>query len=80
MTVRELYNWCKAYRHKEAEVYLVKDWEKVDEDGNLTDLYRLSEIINQCVIIDAGMDFIDKYEALLVVEENPAIPTINHES
>ena len=80
MTVRELYNWCKACRHKEAEVYLVKDWEKVDEDRNLTDLYRLSDITTQCVIIEAGLDFIDKYEALLVVEEKPAIPTINHES
>ena len=80
MTVRELYNWCKAFRHKDAEVFLVKDWGQVDENSNLTDLYRLSEITTQCVIIEAGMDLIAKYEALLVVEENPAIPTINYES
>ena len=47
MTVKDLYNWCKACRHKEAEVYLVKDWEEVDEDGNLNDLYRLRDIINE---------------------------------
>ena len=80
MTVRELYNWCKAFRHKDAEVFLVKDWGQVDENRNLTDLYRLRDISYQCVVIDAGMDFIDQYEALLDVEENPAIPTINHES
>ncbi len=33
MTVKELYDWCRAYRHKDAEVYLVKDWEQIDESG-----------------------------------------------
>ena len=61
MTVKDLYNWCKACRHKEAEVYLVKDWEEVDEDGNLNDLYRLRDITTQVVIVDEGMSFKDVY-------------------
>lgn len=72
MTVRELYNWCKACRHKEAEVYLVKDWEQVDEDGNLTDLYRLDNVSEQVVIVDDGMDFADIHEVLLCFEEKRA--------
>lgn len=66
MTVRELYNWCKACRHKDAEVYLVKDWEEVDEEGCLTDLYRLRDISTQIVIVDEGLNgFRDEYEVLL---------------
>jgi hypothetical protein len=65
MTVRDLYNWCKACRHKDAEVYLVKDWEEVDEEGCLTDLYRLRDISTQIVIVDEGMDYRDVYEVLL---------------
>ena len=77
MTVRELYNWCKACRHKEAEVYLVKDWEQVDEDGNLTDLYRLDDVVTQTVIVDYGMDFVDVTEVLLSFEEQRAEPTVH---
>lgn len=69
MTVRELYNWCKAYRYKDAEVYLVKDWEKFDEQGCLTDLYSLKDVLDQMVVLEYGMDFIDKHEVLLEVEE-----------
>ena len=72
MTVRELYNWCKACKHKEAEVYLVKDWEQVDENGVLTDLYRLKDIITQVEVIDDGLDFTDVHEVLLEVEEERA--------
>ncbi len=72
MTVRELYNWCKACKHKEAEVYLVKDWGQVDENGVLTDLYRLKDIITQVEVIDDGLDFTDVHEALLEVEEERA--------
>ena len=72
MTVRELYNWCKACRHKEAEVYLVKDWEQLDEDNNLTDLYRLDNVSEQVVIVDDGMDFTDIHEVLLCFEEKRA--------
>ena len=77
MTVRELYNWCKAFKHKDAEVYLVKDWEQVDEEGYLTDLYRLNDMTYQCVVVDMGMDFENCYEALLEVSEEQARATIN---
>jgi len=65
MTVRELYNWCKACRHKEAKVYLCKDWEQIDEDGNLTDLYELDGIFTQTAIVDDGLDFTDIDEVIL---------------
>ena len=77
MTVRELYNWCKAFKYKDAEVYLVKDWEQVDEGGNLNDLYRLNDITYQCVVVDMGMDFENVYEALLEVSDEQARATIN---
>lgn len=72
MTVQELYNWCKACRHKDAEVYLVKDWEQTDEQGNLSDLYRLRDIAEQVVTIDTGLDFEDEHEVLLDFEEERA--------
>lgn len=72
MTVRELYNWCKAYKHKDAEVYLVKDWGQTDEEGNLTDLYRLTNIADQMVIIDNGMDFEEEHEVILDFESERA--------
>ena len=72
MTVRELYNWCKACRNKEAEVYMVKDWDQVDENGTLTDLYRLKDISTQYIILDDGLDFVDVPEVLLEFEEERA--------
>lgn len=72
MTVKDLYNWCKAYRYKDAKVYLVKDWEQCDEDGNLTDLYELDDVCDQTCIIDEGMDFKDVHEVLLVFKNEKA--------
>lgn len=72
MTVRELYNWCKACRHKEAEVYLCKDWEQLDEDGNMTDLYKLRDITTQTMIVDDGLDYVDMTEVILDFEEERA--------
>lgn len=77
MTVRELYNWCKAYRYKDAEVYLVKDWNQVDEQGCLTDLYRLDGICDQVVVEDTGMDFKDTHEVILEFETEQATYFIN---
>ena len=79
MTVQDLYNWCKAFRHKEAEVYLVKDWKEVDEDGNLNDLYRLRDITTQVVIVDDGFDFKDVYEVLLDVDPERAHAEIHRD-
>lgn len=72
MTVRELYNWCKACKNKDAEVYMVKDWDQVDENGTLTDLYKLKDINTQYIIIDDGLDFVDVQEVLLEFEEERA--------
>jgi hypothetical protein len=72
MTVRELYNWCKACRNKDAEVYMVKDWDQVDENGALTDLYKLKDINTQYIILDDGLDFVDVPEVLLKFEEERA--------
>ena len=72
MKVKDLYNWCKAYPHKEAEVYLVKDWEQCDEQGALTDLYRLRDINEQVVVVDTGLDFDEVREVLLDFEEEVA--------
>lgn len=72
MTVRELYNWCKACRNKDAEVYMVKDWDQVDENGTLTDLYKLKDINTQYIILDDGLDFVDVTEVLLEFEEERA--------
>ena len=72
MTVRELYNWCKACRNKDAEVYTVKDWDQVDENGTLTDLYKLKDINTQYIILDDGLDFVDVPEVLLEFEEERA--------
>lgn len=72
MTVRELYNWCKACKNKDAEVYMVKDWDQVDENGTLTDLYKLKDINTQYIILDDGLDFVDVPEVLLEFEEERA--------
>lgn len=72
MKVKDLYNWCKAYPHKEAEMYLVKDWEQCDEQGALTDLYRLRDINEQVVVVDTGLDFDEVREVLLDFEEEVA--------
>lgn len=73
MTVKELYNWCKAQRDKDAEVYVCKDWEQIDEDGNLTDLYRVRDVVMQHRVIDVGLDFEEESEAILDVDENRAV-------
>ena len=72
MTVRELEKWCKSYKHKEAEVYLCKDWADIDENGMLNDLYRLNDITSQLRIVDDGLDFIDIDEVILCFDEEKA--------
>lgn len=64
MTVAEAIKQLKRYP-KDAEIYLCKDYELCDEDGNLTDLYRLNGISHQVVIIDEGLDWKDVTEVLL---------------
>lgn len=62
---------------KKAEIYLVKDWEDFDEDGYLKDLYRLSFITSQMVVVGKGLDFEDITEVLLEVENTPASGIVN---
>ncbi len=77
MTVNELIKELKKIKNKESEVYLVKDWDQVDEEGHLTDLYRLSEVTSQFLIVDMGMDWKEE-EIILCFEEKQATATINN--
>lgn len=71
MTVAEAIKELKKYP-KNAEIYICKDYEQCDEDGILTDLYRLSFITHQVVIIDEGMDWKDVTEVLVEFENKRA--------
>ena len=66
-----LYNTA-AKMPKNAEVYLCKDWEMLDEDNCLCDLYRLNDVCKQCVFIDDGLDFVDIDEVILCFDEERA--------
>ena len=72
MTVKELQAILKGCRHKDAEVYLCKDWLAVNDQGNLTELYPVTDIAEQCEIVDLGMDFEDKYQVIIEVSETKA--------
>lgn len=78
MTVNELIKELKKIKNKESEVYLVKDWDQVDEEGHLTDLYRLSEVTSQFLIVDMGMDWKEEEEIILCFEEQQATAIINN--
>lgn len=78
MTVKELINELKKIHEKDAEVYLVKNWEQFDEEGYLTDLYRIEGVSDQLVISDNGFDFDEVREVLLCAEENCATSKINY--
>ena len=78
MTVKELINELKKIREKDAEVYLVKNWEEVDENGYLTDLYRIEDVSNQLVICPNGFDFDEVREVLLCASEKCATSKINN--
>lgn len=67
MKVKDLIKELKKY-DQNAEVYMVKDWEQV-EDGILTDRYQLNDICDQTVVIDEGLDFVDYKEVILCFSE-----------
>lgn len=71
MTVAEAIKYLKKYP-KDAEIYLCKDYEECDEEGNLIDLYRLNGISHQVVIIDEGMDWKDVTEVLVEFDNKRA--------
>lgn len=64
MTVGELKKALKGYKN-EDEVFMVKDWEVVDEDGHLTELEELKDITSQRIVVDMGLDFEDHNQVLL---------------
>lgn len=68
MTIKEFIKALKQYP-QDAEVYVVGDWEKLDEFGNLTDLKAVYDVTSQNVVIDTGMDFEDVTEVLIEVRE-----------
>lgn len=71
MTVQDLIKKLKKLP-KEAEVYLCKDWDQINEENHLTDLYRCNDVCSQTITIDGGMDFIDIPEVILCFDETKA--------
>ncbi len=68
MKVSELMKELKQFP-KDSEVFFVKDWESVNESGELTDLRPLSGVTSQRVVVDMGLDFDDYTEVLLEFKE-----------
>ena len=68
MTVKELKKALVGLP-ADAEVYVVRDWERVDEDGNLDDLAVVADVLTQRVTVDDGLDFRDITEVLLEMSE-----------
>lgn len=68
MTIKEFIKALKQYP-QDAEVYVVGDWDKYDEFGNLTDLKPVYDVSSQNIVIDTGLDFEDVTEVLIEVRE-----------
>ena len=68
MTVKELKNALKGLP-ADADVYVVRDWERTDEWGNLEDLAAVVDVHTQRVAIDEGLDFRDYPEVLIEMRE-----------
>ena len=67
MTVEELKRELSLYPD-DAKVYLVKDWDEIEE-GVLTDLAELTGVSSQIEVSDNGLDFEDLHEVLLEFED-----------
>lgn len=68
MKVKDFIKELKRYP-QDAEVYVVGDWEKYDEQGNLSDLKPVYDVSSQNVVIETSMDFEDVTEVLIEVRE-----------
>lgn len=68
MKVKDFIKELKLYP-QDAEVYVVGDWEKYDEFGNLSDLKAVYDVSSQNIVIETGMDFEDVTEVLIEVRE-----------
>ena len=69
MTVGELKKALRGYKDS-SEVFLVKNWEAFNENGELTELASLRSVTEQRVVIDMGLDFEDATQVLLEFEED----------
>lgn len=69
MTVGELKKALRGYKD-DCQVYMVKDWEACNDNGELTDLATLSGVTDQRVVVDMGLDFEDERQVLLEFEED----------
>lgn len=49
-------------------IYLVKNWSRCDEDGNLSELAEITSVTSQRIVIDMGLDFEDETQILLEAE------------
>ena len=68
MKVKDFIKELKRYP-QDAEVYVVGDWEKYDEFGNISDLKAVYDVSSQNIVIETGMDFEDVTEVLIEVRE-----------
>lgn len=68
MTAKELKNALKGLP-ADADVYVVRNWESVDEWGNLTDIAEVRDVQTQTVTVDEGLDFQDYTEVLIEIAE-----------
>ena len=66
--MKELKNALKGLP-ADAEVYVVRNWESVDEWGNLTDIAEVRDVHTQTVTVDEGLDFQDYTEVLIEMAE-----------
>lgn len=64
MTVAEMIKALKAYP-KDARVYVVNDWEVVNENGELTDISEVEDFVSQRIVVDMGLDFVDEQQVLI---------------
>lgn len=75
MKVSEAIDILKRYP-KDCEIYLCKDWEKLDDNGNLTNLYRLQDVTSQSYYEDMGIECVEVTEVIMDfgnVNEEPTI-------
>ena len=75
MKVSEAIDLLKRYP-KDCEIYLCKDWEQLDENGNLTNLYRLQDVTSQSYYEDMGIECVEVTEVIMDfgnVNEEPKI-------
>lgn len=75
MKVSEAIDLLKRYP-KDCEIYLCKDWEQLDDNGNLCDLYRLQDVTSQSYYEDMGIEYVEVTEVIMDfgnVNEEPTI-------